>query len=328
MLENLFKKSPHISFIVCARNDNYGGNFTQRFQIFFDNLCNLCNKHQLKSELIVVEWNPPKANKKLINEIKRLTSEYLRVRFVEVSPALHKKIPNNSKIPIFEYIAKNVGIRRAKGKYILATNPDVIYSESLIKYLAKRDLENNAFYRIDRYDVKNIQLDNYDTKSLALTLKKNCIRLNTLGVTVKMKSNLSFIQAQNLALRNARKKIKDQKKLGIDLVEFNIHTNASGDFFLTRKQNWFKLRGYPEVPTHSFIDSYMCVIAASSGLKQIILPKSLHLFHLEHERPTANRPLTSYENFEEESKNMLIKHKPIIRNNTNWGLLQYPLKES
>lgn len=328
MLENLFNKRPYVSFVVCARNDNYGGNFIQRLQMFLDNLCYLCNKYTLKSELIIVEWNPPKENKKLKHEINWLSSEYFKVRFLEVPPILHRKIQNSNKMPIFEYIAKNVGIRRAKGEYILATNPDIIYSKSLIKYLAKKRLKNNAFYRIDRYDVKNIQLDSYDAKSIESNLKNNCIRLNTLGITIKIKNNAPFLRAQNLSLRNAKKKIKEQKKVGIDLVEFNIHTNASGDFLLMRKQNWFKLKAYPEIPTHSFIDSYMCVIAASSGLKQIILPKSLLLFHLEHNRPTANRPLTSYEIFEKESKKMLTIRKPIINNNKHWGLSQFTLKGS
>ena len=50
-------------------------------------------------------------------------------------------------------IAKNVGIRRARGEFILATNIDIVFSDELIKFLAARRLEKGRMYRIDRTDV-------------------------------------------------------------------------------------------------------------------------------------------------------------------------------
>ena len=56
-------------------------------------------------------------------------------------------------MPIFEYIAKNVGIRRANGEFVLVTNPDVLYNRPLLSLFAKRRLERDRYYRADRYDV-------------------------------------------------------------------------------------------------------------------------------------------------------------------------------
>jgi len=50
-------------------------------------------------------------------------------------------------------IAKNVGIRRARGEFVLATNIDILFSDALMKRLARRDLRSDTLYRIDRYDV-------------------------------------------------------------------------------------------------------------------------------------------------------------------------------
>jgi hypothetical protein len=50
-------------------------------------------------------------------------------------------------------IAKNVGIRRARGAFILATNIDIVFSDELVQFLASRRLERGRMYRIDRYDV-------------------------------------------------------------------------------------------------------------------------------------------------------------------------------
>src|SRR5207245_3974337 len=63
------------------------------------------------------------------------------------------RLPNSARMPIFEYIAKNVGIRRARGEYVLITNPDIVFTQELIRYFAARGLRGDAFYRVDRYDV-------------------------------------------------------------------------------------------------------------------------------------------------------------------------------
>jgi hypothetical protein len=49
-------------------------------------------------------------------------------------------------------IGKNVGIRRARGQFVLATNIDILFSDELAQYLASRRLEHGRMYRIDRYD--------------------------------------------------------------------------------------------------------------------------------------------------------------------------------
>ena len=51
-------------------------------------------------------------------------------------------------------IARNAGIRRARGQFILATNIDIVFSSELMQFLASRRLEQGRMYRIDRYDVK------------------------------------------------------------------------------------------------------------------------------------------------------------------------------
>ena len=47
----------HLSFVVTTRNDNHGGDMLRRFQIFAETLLQQANRHSLKGELIVVEWN-------------------------------------------------------------------------------------------------------------------------------------------------------------------------------------------------------------------------------------------------------------------------------
>ena len=49
-------------------------------------------------------------------------------------------------------IGKNVGIRRARGRFVLATNIDILFDDALVRYLRDR-LKPGTMLRVDRYDV-------------------------------------------------------------------------------------------------------------------------------------------------------------------------------
>jgi hypothetical protein len=163
----------YLSFVIAARNDDYGGNFLHRMQVFVNVLFWLWERHNLDVELVVVEWNPPKDRPRLKDAI--VWPKYLRpatVRIIEVPEDVHRRLPNSDRMPMFEYIAKNVGVRRALGEYVLVTNPDIIFSDSLIKYLSNHILSTHCFYRVDRYDIgKNIPLNIPPDKQLEFCAK-------------------------------------------------------------------------------------------------------------------------------------------------------------
>src|SRR5262245_53137867 len=143
-----------VSFVVTSRNDNHGGHMLDRFAIFADGLLEQANRHGLVGELIVVEWNPL-AGPRLHEALKlRHKSDTFPIRFIEAPPQAHQLIRNSDTIPLFQMIAKNVGIRRAQGEFVIATNPDVLFSDSLISFLATGDLRADSLYRLDRHDVE------------------------------------------------------------------------------------------------------------------------------------------------------------------------------
>jgi len=76
-----------------------------------------------------------------------------QVRFIEVSREIHDRLPNAATIPLHQMIAKNAGIRRARGQFVLATNLDIIFSAELMRFLGERRLERRKLYRVDRTDV-------------------------------------------------------------------------------------------------------------------------------------------------------------------------------
>ncbi|MBL8798312.1 MAG: hypothetical protein JNM56_30740 [Planctomycetia bacterium] len=147
------RSEPLLSVVVTCRNDNHGGNLLRRMQAFINGLIGQCNRHDLDAELIVVEWNPPPDRPRLSEALRwPAESGACRVRILEVPPELHRRFRHAHRLPLFQMIAKNVGIRRARGRFILATNIDILFSDELMQFIASGGLQSGKIYRIDRYD--------------------------------------------------------------------------------------------------------------------------------------------------------------------------------
>jgi hypothetical protein len=146
-------ETPYISVVATARNDNHGGNLLGRMQVFVDAWINQCKRHNLSAELVIVEWNPP-SEKPGLAEALRWPSDTgpCQVRIIQVPAELHRRFRHAEALPLYQMIAKNVGIRRARGEFILVTNIDVVFSSELVRFLAGRKLKKGRIYRIDRHD--------------------------------------------------------------------------------------------------------------------------------------------------------------------------------
>ncbi len=146
--------APYLSLVATARNDDHGGNFLRRMQAFTSGWIAQTNRYQLSSELILVNWNPVPDRPRLRDALSwPERPQYCEVRFIEVPGDLHRQYTHAGALPLYQMIAKNVGIRRARGKFILATNIDILFSGELMAYLAQKQLQPGRMYRIDRYDV-------------------------------------------------------------------------------------------------------------------------------------------------------------------------------
>ncbi|MBI4534468.1 MAG: hypothetical protein HY711_11035 [Candidatus Melainabacteria bacterium] len=147
--------APYLSIVATARNDNHGGNMLGRMQIFLNGLLEQCRRHQLSAEIIIVDWNPPQDRPRLVEELSWQHQGPSEVRFIEVPQSIHSRLQHADVLPLFQMIAKNVGIRRARGQFVLATNIDLMFSNELIAFLASRSLQEGCIYRIDRHDVQS-----------------------------------------------------------------------------------------------------------------------------------------------------------------------------
>jgi len=145
---------PYLSIVVTTRNDDHGGGLLPRTQTFVNALIGQCKRHGVAAELIMVEWNPPPDRPPLREALHwPAVTGPCQIRFVEVPEPLHARFRHAGVLPLLQMIGKNAGIRRARGKFILATNIDILFSDELMHFLAQEKLQPGRMYRIDRHDV-------------------------------------------------------------------------------------------------------------------------------------------------------------------------------
>jgi hypothetical protein len=139
-----------VSIIIVGRNDNYGNDgFLDRVQSCVDNIYSLSPQCGLSGELIFVEWNPP-SDRPTMDSAVDWTRATIPTRLMRVSNAIHTTFKRSDTFNLFEYSAKNVGIHRANGEFVLCTNADMLLSKDMISFLATGTLDEGCFYRAIR----------------------------------------------------------------------------------------------------------------------------------------------------------------------------------
>jgi glycosyltransferase involved in cell wall biosynthesis len=320
-------KDIQVSIIVTARNDDHGGGFLRRMQVFTNALIAQCDRHKLIAELIVVEWNPIPERQPLYEVLSwPEKSEYCSVRFIEVPPEIHNAYKYSENLGLYQMIAKNVGIRRSRADFIVATNIDILFSDDLIKFMVSGKMRERMSYRVDRYDVpEDVPVDGPVEEQLEYC-RQNLIRNNERDGT-----------------RNFMTKKYFPTYVGLYTDSTRLHFNACGDFTLMSRNDWYRLRGYPEFDMYSaHIDSVMLLMTFHDGIQQEILPDTMQTYHIEHSSSmiaekasklfkdlnSAGVPQVKITQIEEWAREMNISGRPILFNGPEWGHVSEVFKDT
>src|SRR3989344_5285849 len=325
-------KEPYLSIVVTSRNDNHDGSLLYRMNMFVKVFCKqLVRYPNFPVELIIIEWNPSSHLPTLssILPLNKISSN-LSIRILTVPSHIHKRIANSTKIPLFQFIAKNVGIRRARGKFVLCTNIDVLFSQALFKYLQTCNLRKNELVRSVRFDVPKRLPDSFELNKILSYCDSHIIRAFWPWGTEELIHSGTNIQMK--FLRMIRLKLYK-----------GIFTNACGDFTLMAKKNWHTLRGYPEFPLHGVkIDSLLLHAAFSLVLTQRILPMNMCVYHIDHPRSWTSAkskglleyyqklgiPTIERNKYSKLINKMQSDKKPIYFNDKTWGFINENFHES
>jgi hypothetical protein len=136
---------PAVTAVVVGRNDDYMSDFVHRLRATI-----AWNIKYLVNEVIFVEWNPP-ADRELLSV--DLAQRFPGLRAYVVSPEIHSSICENARVPLLEFHAKNVGIRRAHSKWVVATNADAAFGPDTVRTILETKLTDNIVWSAERIDI-------------------------------------------------------------------------------------------------------------------------------------------------------------------------------
>lgn len=252
------ESAPLLSIICSGRNDNYGGNFLDRMAFFMHS----ADRFKIKTELVIVEWNPIKGKPGLFEIIKEWDKKLPfknKVRVIVVSEENHQKFCKyydcqNTPFSFQEFPAKNVGFRHAKGKYIIQTNPDNFFSLTLIKRVEKAI--NNQFTGI---------------------IVGEPVRIDVKPVS-------SFVSLIDMDPKNIKNYLEELDQ------EFSSEIKGDcsplGDFMLFKKDSVLKMKGFPEDPMgiSHFESPFLCKYFQKNKYERLMRKKGFTTYHFDHGR--------------------------------------------
>ena|GEM_PF-2450540 len=246
-------------------------------------------------ELLFVEWNPPVDEAPMSDALDwPNTPENVEIRFVEVPPRLHRQQEGADDMPVFEYIGKNVGVRRAADGPVVVTNPDLVYGERLVRETPKLSTDD-CFYRANRYDVDTVPDRHLEGRELTDFCREHTYAVQNRSETVKPGPAADeWLKRYGEYLRDATLdtlvSLTPGRDNGSRFDPPELFTHVAGDFVLADRQRWIELRGFPETEFNWGVDRLMVLNMANSGLEQRVLGDDYRLYHQEHENMHAQRP--------------------------------------
>jgi GT2 family glycosyltransferase len=241
-------------------------------------------------------------------------------------------------------IAKNVGIRRAKGQFILASNVDLLFSDALFARMAACDLDPNSFYRANRVDIPDGIDENMSFEAQMAYSKEHVIRVNgwdsrfqyvdVRAHGIKELGPISRWITDQIGKRHRRKQPKSEAEY------YLLDRNACGDFTMMHRDAWENIEGYAELDLYSIhVDTLGIVAAKALGMQQVVFPADACTYHIDH--PTGwssmgpieklkfleERPGIDFGVLQEVTYFLLEKHQKLGINPPNWGFADEKLEE-
>jgi hypothetical protein len=202
-----------------------------------------------------VEWAPPPQRPRLVDLVfdalpgldRSLCAWYV------VDSRYHQALSLNPRLEYHEFLAKNVGVRRARGRFVLTSNCDVFLGRAVLDVLAQGRLEPRVVYRAQRYDLK----ETVGERGLKEAGGQQGVAWTDLE------------DPQNLA--RPPRALKPPFMAG-----------ATGDFLLLDRESFHKVRGFNEIyrAARFGIDRNFLVKAISSGFS--IVDIGGPVYHVDH----------------------------------------------
>jgi hypothetical protein len=241
-----------ISAVLTSRNDNYGGHLNERATYALNSAIDTYD------EVIYIDWNSPTHS--LLYDIKNNLQFKGNLKHIVISPEIASILTgydlNAQKC--CEVLARNIGIRRAEGDWILSTNIDVIHPK--------------------REDVEEIIKINGNNTMITLSRREITWDI----IKEFHKGELKFQDWKSLrdhiSLNSKKREVYEKIVSGDDYSLIN----CCGDYQFAPKHIWNDIRGFEECLIYAlFSDTNVQKKSVMHGyqLKAIFEPPMFHINH-------------------------------------------------
>ncbi|KAI8578135.1 hypothetical protein K450DRAFT_248273 [Umbelopsis ramanniana AG] len=293
----------YMSIVIVTRSDDYAGDQRHRLQNMIDSTYILAMRTRTRMELLIVEWNPAIGRQRIKDIFRFRRSEYLVYRIISVPKKIHDTRPNIGNIPLHDYEGKNVGIRFARGEFILCTNQDNIWSWNMHNAVASKSFVPNMFY--SQYQDRH---DNH-----ADHLPKTLVRLPSFPNDEKV-----FNACPINAFGYGQFVMPTPEPITMDNF-FKIGQHA-GDFILGHRDTWRIPRGFREAGGTAWIDMEFLMTAQWTFDIPITFTYNTLSCHQDHANVWENNPGAQNDNTKVDLSKMQAKEDKYVNERGEWGL--------
>ncbi|KAI8144927.1 hypothetical protein BJV82DRAFT_63143 [Fennellomyces sp. T-0311] len=282
----------YLTVVLVAKDDQ------AKLQNAIDSTYVMAERTQTLMELMIIEWNPPPGRRPVREAYRYRRSDYLTYRIITVPHKLHQAMHGDNSYDPYEYEGRNVGIRFARGEFVVCTNPSVLWSLNMHNAIVSRAWVKKRLYtQFAPPDQPGpvVQLNAFPTDDeLILSCSHNTYELGKY-----------FMPAcQNL-----------------DPYNYLEATNDAGQFMLAHRDTWKTMRGYREIGATSWVDVELMMTAGwTHGVSVIYNPDTVLC---------NQEPLSHHDNSAEKQgvnvRKMMLNQEVHMNEEGRWGLQNFDI---
>ena len=246
-----------ISAVIVSRNDNYGGYLNERATYCFNSAI------ETYDEVIYVDWNSPTHS--LLYDIKDNIKFKGNFKHIVIPPSAASNLTNGDPYAqkCCEVLARNIGLRRATGDWLLSTNIDIIHPERKELEQTLNSLDLNTFYTIGRRSLDWDQIKKFH------------------GGEILFKDWEELRKHYSKEIPPPHHLVDVLPKVANPADNFSLIA-CCGDYQIAPNHIWEEIRGFEEeliYPLHADTNVQKKAVMHGFNIKPLFDPA---LFHIEH----------------------------------------------